>query len=183
MSEEFNALVSQQTWVLVPYSPTYNILGCKWIYKTKLHSDGSLARYKARLVLQGYKQQPGLDYNETFSPVAKMPTVRVFLTVATSKSWPIHQLDVSNAFLRGTLEEKVYMKQPQGFQNSQFLDHICLLKKSLYGLKQSPRQWFATLTSHLHSLRFYTSKSDYSLHIYNYDDISLYLVVYVVTFS
>ncbi|PKU79126.1 Retrovirus-related Pol polyprotein from transposon TNT 1-94 [Dendrobium catenatum] len=110
MSQEFQALQSQGTWELVPSSPHQNVLGCKWMFRTKYNSDGSIARYKARLVALGYKQEFGLDYTETFSPVAKIPTFRILILFALHKHWPIHQLDISNAFLHGSLQELVYMK-------------------------------------------------------------------------
>ncbi|KAI0498246.1 hypothetical protein KFK09_021487 [Dendrobium nobile] len=127
MSSEFEALQSQGTWRLVPHEPGQNILGCKWLYKTKYNADGSVARYKARLVAQGFKQEHGLDYHETFSPVAKFATIRLFLTVAVSNSWSLFQLDVSNAFLHGKLHEQVYMKQPAGFMDPQYPHHVCSL--------------------------------------------------------
>ncbi|PKU63096.1 Retrovirus-related Pol polyprotein from transposon TNT 1-94 [Dendrobium catenatum] len=179
MSQEFQALQTQGTWDLVPPDPTQNILGCKWIFRTKYLADGTIARYKARLVAQGFNQEQGLDYAETFSPVAKMPTIRVLITIALHHAWPLHQLDVSNAFLHGTLSHTVHMKQPIGFVDSIHPDYVCRLKKALYGLKQSPREWFATLTGHLHSLGFKISSSDPSLLIYNKNGIQMYFLVYV----
>ncbi|XP_020685066.1 uncharacterized protein LOC110101490 [Dendrobium catenatum] len=123
MSKEFQALQTQGTWILVPSTSATNVLGCKWLFKTKYHSNGTIARYKARLVAQGFKQEYGLDYIETFSPVAKFPTIRIFLTVAVTNHWPLYQLDVSNAFLHGPLLETVYMKQPPGFVDKQFPTH------------------------------------------------------------
>ncbi|KAI0513422.1 hypothetical protein KFK09_009443 [Dendrobium nobile] len=166
MSEEFQALQSQATWELVPPSTNQNTLGCKWTFKTKRNSDGTVARYKARLVALGCNQEFGIDYQDTFSPVAKMPTVRILLVLALHHNWPLHQLDVSNAFLHGSLTDSVHMKQPPGFLDDTFPTHVCRLKEAIYGLKQAPRKWFETLTGFLHELDFTTSQSDTSLLIY-----------------
>lgn len=106
--EEFGALLHNSTWELVPRPPQANVVSGKWIFKHKLHADGSLERYKARWVLRGFSQRPGVDYDETFSPVVKPATVRTVLSLALSHQWPVHQLNVKNAFLHGTLTETVY---------------------------------------------------------------------------
>ncbi|PKU66662.1 Retrovirus-related Pol polyprotein from transposon TNT 1-94 [Dendrobium catenatum] len=179
MSQEFQALQSQGTWELVPSAPHQNVLGCKWTFRTKYNSDGSIARYKARLVALGYKQEFGLDYTETFSPVAKIPTFRILILLALHNRWPMHQLDISNAFLHGSLHETVYMKQPIGFTDATHPNHVCKLNKALYGLKQSPRQWFATLTGFLHTQGFRTSHSDPSLMIFQQTNIQIYFLIYI----
>ncbi|GKD50672.1 ribonuclease H-like domain-containing protein [Tanacetum coccineum] len=112
-----------------------------WLYKHKYNTDGSLNRYKARLVVNGRSQQQGIDCDETFSLVIKPATIQIVLSLAVSRQWPIHQLDVKNAFLYGYLTEIVYMHQPPGFTDLAHSDYVCLLKKSLYGLKQAPRAW------------------------------------------
>ncbi|CAH9104323.1 unnamed protein product [Cuscuta epithymum] len=139
MLDEFNALIANNTWELVPRPQGVNVIRSMWIFRHKKHSDGSFERHKARLVGDGKTQQQGIDCDETFSPVIKPATIRCVLRIALSKSWPIHQLDVKNAFLHGYLNETVYMHQPLGFRDKTRPNHVCLLKKSLYGLKQAPR--------------------------------------------
>jgi hypothetical protein len=151
----------------------------KWIFRHKLQADGTLDRYKARWVLRGFTQRPGLDYDETFSPVVKPATVRVILSLALSQDWPIHQLDVKNAFLHGTLEETVYCVQPTGFVDSSRPGMVCRLNKSLYGLKQAPRAWHHRFASYLSSIGFVGTKSDSSLFIYRRGSDTAYLLLYV----
>ena len=123
-------------------------LGSRWIYKIKYHANGSVERLKARLVVFGNHKVEGIDYSETFDPVAKMSTVRTFLAIIAIRGWILHQMDVHNAFLHGDLTEEVYMKLPPGFETGNS-DKVCRLRKSLYGLKQAPRCWFAKLTASL----------------------------------
>lgn len=179
MLEEFQALMTNNTWSLVPKPAGANIVTGKWIFRHKLHSDGSLARYKARWVVRGCSQQEGIDYGETFSPVIKPGTIRCVLSIATTFSWPIHLLDVKNAFLHGTLTETVYAQQPSGFVDSSFPHHVCQLHKSLYGLKQAPRTWFIRFTTFLLSIGFSPSKCDSSLFILKTPSATAYLLLYV----
>jgi hypothetical protein len=179
MREEFNALMNQNTWTLVPRPAGVNVVTGKWIYRHKYNSDGSLARYKARWVVHGFTQQHGVDYEETFSPVIKPATIRVVLSLAASRDWPIHQLDVKNAFLHGDLLEKVYAQQPAGFVSPSHPDYVCLLNKSLYGLKQAPRTWFLRFTSFLSKIGFRCSKSDTSLFVLHQGSSQAYLLLYV----
>lgn len=139
IADEFQALIANDTWELVPSTLGQNIVGCKWVYRIKCHSDGSIARYKARLVAQGFHQQAGINYHETFNPIVKPITISLLLSLAISIHWPIHPLDVKNAFLHGHLTEEVYMKQPLGFVHSAFPRHVCKLKKAIYSLKQAPQ--------------------------------------------
>jgi hypothetical protein len=136
--EEYEALLSNNMWDLVPRSPRANVVTDKWIFKHKLKADGSLDRYKAHWILRGFTQCPRVDYNETFSPIVKRATVRTMLTLAVSRGWPVHQLDVKSVFLHGTLSETVYCSQPAGFVDPTHPQLVCQLNKSLYGLKQAP---------------------------------------------
>jgi hypothetical protein len=149
--EEYAALLANHTWDLVPRPPDTNVVTDKWLFRHKLTSNGSLDRYKARWVLRGFTQRPGMDYYETFSPVVKFATVRAILSLALSWNWAIHQLDVKNAFLHGTLTETVYCSQPIGFIDAANLDLVCRLNRSLYGLKQAPWAWYSRFG--LHRLR------------------------------
>jgi hypothetical protein len=126
----------------------------KWLFHHKLTSDGSLDRYKARWVLRGFTQRPGVDYDETFSPVVKFATVRDVLSLALSRDWVIHQLDIKNAFLHGTLTETVYYSQPTGFIDAAHTDLVYQLNRSLYGLKQAPQAWYSRFASYLASIGF-----------------------------
>ncbi|KAM2298698.1 hypothetical protein ACFXTI_000641 [Malus domestica] len=179
MAEEFTALQRTGTWTLVPHQPHLNVLPNKWVYRIKRKSDGSIERFKARLVANGFHQQAGLDYAETFSPVVTHATIRLILSVALHYNWTIRQLDVQNAFLHGSLSEDVYMRQPQGFVDPQFPTHICKLQRSLYGLKQAPRAWFQCFSNHLEGLGFVDSQADSSLFTYFDGTTIIYLLIYV----
>ena len=138
MDDEFKALTDQKTWVLVPKTHGRHPVGCKWVYKIKHNADGSISRYKARLVSKGYDQEYGLDYSETFIPVIRHETILLVLSLAVRNNWLINQLNVSNAFLHGMLDETIYMTQPPGYVDPRFPQHVCKLQKSLYGLKEAP---------------------------------------------
>ncbi|GKA17967.1 retrotransposon protein, putative, ty1-copia subclass [Tanacetum coccineum] len=179
MEDEFDALQKNNTWVLVPRPTGVNVVGCKWIFKLKQHPDGSIDKYKARVVARGFTQQYGVDYEDTFSPVVKPTTVRLILSLAVSRGWHLRQIDVSNAFLHGFLNEEVYMKQPPGFEDAHKPHYVCKLQKAIYGLKQSPRAWFSRLSNKLHQLGFRASKVDTSLFLFHHGNITIYMLVYV----
>ncbi|KAJ3688843.1 hypothetical protein LUZ61_018007 [Rhynchospora tenuis] len=179
MVAELSALAQNNTWDLVIPPPDAHIVGSKWIFKLKYKPDGTIERHKARLVAKGYTQAEGIDYDETFSPVVKPTTIRTVLTIALSHNWPCHQLDVNNAFLHDILDETVYMAQPPGFADSTFPNHVCKLKKAIYGLKQTPRAWFSKLKTFLQSHHFNCSQADNSLFIFHKGQTLIYLLVYV----
>lgn len=178
MQDEFDALIKNNTWTLVPTTVDMNIVGNKWVFRTKFHSYGSLQKYKTRLVAKGFQQTPSLDF-ETFSHVIKPFTIRIIFTLSISHGWDIQQIDVNNAFLNGTLSEVVYMRQPEGFESSQYLAHVCKLNKALYGLKQAPRAWFDKLKQALLNKGFHNSISDSSLFILKDFCQVLYVLIYV----
>jgi hypothetical protein len=115
MQEEYNSLLENQTWDLVPLPSGRKLVRCRWVYRTKSTVDGQINRYKARLVTKGFQQVHGIDYDETFAPVAKMDSIRLALAIAATKGWEVHQMDMKNAFLHGDLSEEIYMEHPQGF--------------------------------------------------------------------
>ena len=138
-----------QTWDLVDLPPNANLVRCKWVFKTKRKADGQIDRFKARLVAQGFSQQHGVDYEETFAPVAKYKSIRTVLAIGNQLDLEIHQMDVNSAYLNGEIVEDIYMKQPEGFVSSEYPNKVCKLRKSLYGLKQSARCWNDKINSYL----------------------------------
>ena len=138
MVDEIAALHSNGTWDLVSLPPGKSTVGCRWVYTVKVGPDGQVDRLKARLVAKGYTQIYGCDYGDTFSPVAKIAFVHLFLSMAAMCHWPLYQLDIKNVFLHGELLEEVYMEQPPGFVAQRESGLVCRLRRSLYGLKQSP---------------------------------------------
>jgi len=163
----------------VPRPPNANVISGKWLFKNKLNPDGTLERRKARWVVRGFSQRPGLDFHQTFSPVVRPATIRTVLHLTTTRRWPVNQLDVKNAFLHGDLAKRIYYHQPAGFIDSSRPDHVCLLIKSLYGLKQAPRAWFQRLSTHLRGMGFAATCSDSSLFVYSHGAQTAYLLIYV----
>ena len=178
MNDEFLALLRNKTWFLTFLPPGKNLIGCTWVFRLKKNADGSVARHKARLVAQGFSQEAGFDFNETFSPVVKPNTIRLMLSIAVSSNWSIKHLDVNNAFLNGDLEEEIYMRQPPGFEQGA-PGMVCKLNKALYGLKQASRAWFITIQAALLKLGFTQSKADTSLFYLNSKAETIYLLLYV----
>ena len=180
IDDEMNALKKNKTWEVTSLPAGKNPVGCKWIFTVKYKADGSIDRYKARLVAKGFTQTYGIDYQETFAPVAKLNTVRVLLSLAACSDWPLHQLDVKNAFLNGDLEEEVFMEIPPGFETPSMKNQVCKLRKSLYGLKQSPRAWFERFTRAVCKHGFSQSQADHTLFFkHSHDGRVAILIVYV----
>ena len=152
IAEEIDALYSNGTWELVALPPGKSLVGYHWVYIVKMGPDGQVDRLKARLVSKGYIQQYGSDYYDTFSPMAKITFVCLVLSMVAMRSWPLFQLDIKNAFLHGDLAEEVYMEQPLGFVAQWKSGLVWKLRRSLYGLKQSPRAWFSRLAQWFGSL-------------------------------
>lgn len=164
---------------MVPPDPTYNIVGCRWVFRIKQNSDGTVDRFKSRLVAKGFNQRPGVHYFETYSPVVKHPTIRLVLGQAVGRGWLLRQLDVNNAFLEGPLSEEVYMAQPPGFVDVDKPDYVCKLFKAIYGLKQAPRAWYTVLRDFLLEAGFFNFVADMSLFILHKAGITLFVLGYV----
>jgi len=160
INDEMESIMGNDTWVLADLPPKCKPIGCKWIFKKKLKVDGTIDKFKARLVAQGFRQKPGIDYFDTYAPVARISTIRLLITLAAINNLVIHQMDVKTAFLNGDLEEEIYMKQPEGFVVEGQEDKVCKLVKSLYGLKQAPKQWHQKFDEVVLSNGFKLNNSD-----------------------
>jgi hypothetical protein len=178
MDDEFGALQKNRTWHLVLAKSGANVIDCKWVYKIKRKSDGTMDRYKARLVTKGFKQRYGIDYEDTFNPLVKAATIRLILSLAVSNGWSLRQLDVQNAFLHGVMEEEVYMRQPPGYESSEHPNFVCKLDNAIYGLKQASWAWYSKLSSKLRMMGFVPSKGDTSLFFLRVKDVTVYVLVY-----
>nr|GEX38224.1 hypothetical protein [Tanacetum cinerariifolium] len=178
MRKELQALRTNDTWVLTELPDGHKAIYSKWVYKIRYFADGTVERYQARLVIRGFDQKEGVDYKHTFSLVAKAATVRVLIAITTAKGWPLHQLDINNAFLRGFVDEKIYMKPPEGYTKAT-QGQVCKLNKSLYGLKQTSKKWNQELLKFLVTLGFIQSKHDYLLFVKTQGALFTVALVYV----
>ena len=167
------------TWTLEKLPEGREAIGNKWIFKVKHNADGSIDRYKARLVAQGFSQKPGIDYYETFSLVARLTSIRTILAIANELDLHLHQMDVQTAFLNGDLQEEIYMCQPEGFIVRGKEEYVYKLKKGLYGLKQASRCWFQTMDILLQSIGFDQCDGDSCIYIKKLNNKFVMLALYV----
>eukprot|EP00253_Pinus_taeda_P035202 PITA_35202 len=179
MDEEMNAIERNKTWDLVDLLKGKEVIEVKWVYRTKCNVEGKIERHKARLVIKGYKQQYGRDYEETFALVARMETVRAVLSIAAQNKWKVYQMDVNSAFLNGVLKEEVYIEQPLGYEKKGQEHKVCRLKKALYGLKQEPRAWYSRIDSYLLENEFDKCEGEPTVYIKEKDGKILIVVLYV----
>ena len=154
MQDELNEFERNKVWRLIPTPPDASVVGLKWVFRNKMDKEGNVITNKARLVVKGYCQEEGIDYEETFAPVARLESVRIFLAYAAHKNFEVFQMDIKCALLNGELEETVYVEQPPGFVNEKYPNHCYILDKAVYGLKQAPRAWYETLTKFLKMSKF-----------------------------
>jgi hypothetical protein len=155
------------------------VVGSRWIYKVKKATDGSVEKYKAMFVSWGFSQIEGIDYDETFAPVARYSSIRSILALPAQMGWRIHQMDVKIVLLNGIIEEEVYIEQPEGFETFDRESHVCILKKALYGLKQAPRAWYTRIDNYFTRLGFTKSEADANLYQILVEGKLLIIVLYV----
>ena len=180
MQDEMNSLHENHTYDLVKLPKGKRALKNKWVFKLKIGEVGTPPRYKARIVVKGFQQRKGVDFDEIFSPVVKMSSIRVVLGLAASMDLEIEQLDVKTAFLHGDLKEEIYMEQPEGFKVKGSEKLVCRLRKSLYGLKQAPRQWYKKFESFMMDHAFHKTQADHCVFVKNYPEGDfLILLLYV----
>ncbi|KAJ0590261.1 putative RNA-directed DNA polymerase [Helianthus annuus] len=179
MDREMDSINKNHTWVLVDPPKHQKPIGVKWIYKTKYDEKGNVDKYKARLVVKGYRQKYGIDYQEVFAPVIRFETVRIVLALAAHYGWYLHQMDVKTAFLNGKLNEQVYIEQPQGYIKHGEERKVCHLQRALYGLKQAPRAWYSRIDSYFLQNKFKKSAYEHTLYIKDINKGKLVICLYV----
>ena len=178
MNEEITAHLTNGTWDVVELPPGREAIGSKWVYKVKHKADGTIERFKARLVAQGFSQRPGFDYLETFAATMRWSTLRIILALAAIEDLELRSVDISHAFINSNIDTEIYMKQPEGFKQGG-PNIVCRLNKSLYGLKQSPHLWSEKLASVLSELGFKHMQADPSVYLYKRDDLKVIVPVWV----
>jgi hypothetical protein len=179
MVEEMDALDKNEAWDIVELPTRRKFFGSKWLFKKKFNAKGKVEKYKARLVAKGYSQVEGIDFGEIFSPVAKLTSIRFLLSIVVAFDLEVEQMDVKTTFLHGDLEEEIYMKQPEGFVVKGKKELVCKLKKTLYGLKQSPRMWYQKFDTYILGLGFVRSRVDHCVYSKQVGNHFIYVVLYV----
>ena len=179
VNDEMDSIMSNNTWVLVDLPEGSKPIGCKWVFRRKYNSDGSLQTFKARLVAKGFKQKEGIDYFDTYAPVARITSIRVLMSLASIYGLYVHQMDVKTAFLNGDLDEEVYMEQPEGFVMLGNEKKVCKLIKSLYGLKQVPKYWHEKFDSVILSHDFRHNNADKCIYSKFTDEYGVIICLYV----
>jgi hypothetical protein len=164
MVEEYDSIIKKSVWDIVLRPIDKSVVGSRWIYKVNQAVDGSVEKYKARFVAQGFSQIKGIDYGETFAPITRYSSVRSILALSAQMGWRIHQMDVKIVFLNGIIEEEVYIEQPEGFETFDRESHVCRLERELYGLQQAPRAWYTRIDSYFTGLGFTKSEADANLY-------------------
>eukprot|EP00253_Pinus_taeda_P002301 PITA_02301 len=171
--------MKNDVWEVEPRPEGKSVVTSRWLYKVKHAADGSIEKFKARFVAKGFSQGEGVDYEETFAPVARYTSIRSIISIAAEMGWKIHQMDVKTTFLNGFIQEEVYIEQPQGFEVHGKESHVCRLKKALYGLKQAPRAWYSRIDTYLQGMGFTKSEADPNLYFIVIGEEPLILVLYV----
>ncbi|PRQ59012.1 putative RNA-directed DNA polymerase [Rosa chinensis] len=179
MEAEMDSMSQNSVWELVKPDPNHNAIGCKWVFKTKRDEKGNVERHKARLVAKGFTQKQGIDYTETFSPVSTKDSFRIIMALVAHYNMELHQMDVKTVFLNGELDEVIYMKQPVGFVKPGKEDHVCRLRKSIYGLKQASRQWYKKFDSVISSFGFTENIVDECVYLKTVGNNFIFLILYV----
>jgi hypothetical protein len=179
MVEEYDSIIRNSVWDVVPRPQDKSVVSSRWLYKVKQAADGSVEKHKARFVARGFSQVEGIDYDETFAPVARYSSIRSMLALSAQMGWKIHQMDVKTAFLNGKIEEEVYIEQPEGFETFDRESHVCRLKRALYGLKQAPRAWYTRIDNYFTGLGFTKSEADANLYHIMVEGKPLIIVLYV----
>lgn len=182
MKSEYNSLINNDVWKLVDRPKNRNVIKCKWVYRVKCDSSGNFQKYKARLVARGFTQKYGIDYTDTFSPVVRHSTMRLLFSLANEYDLNIDHIDVNTAFLNGELNETIYMEQPEGFHDDKNKDKVCLLQRSIYGLKQASRMWYCKVHDLLTKNNFKQSKCEPCVYYFKSDKEFIVISLYVDDF-
>ena len=179
MKDELVSMDRNQVWDIVDLPSGKRPIGCKWIYKTKLNPDGSIKRYKSRLVAKGFTQREGIDYYETYAPVSSKDLLRIVMALVDHFDLELHQMDVKTAFLNGELNEEVHVQQPQGFEIKEKEHMVCKLKRSIYGLKQASHQWYFKFNDTIMKYGFKENIVDQCIYLKKSGSAWILLVLYV----